>query len=148
MPLHHPEILALARERLDRPLRAPEPGLQASTDELCARLTPLIEPGQRELLHRWCEWVDEQVARPGKPVFVHADFHGHNQLWDRRTLRLLLAADFETSGAAEAEYDLRAIPALGPGVHLLTATVDHYATLRHATEPRADHGMARPDLPW
>ena len=125
--LHRPDILALARERLDRPLRTPEPGLQASTDELRARLTPLIEPGQRELLHRLCDSVDEQLANPGEPVFLHGDFHGHNQLWDRRTLRLLLVADFETSGAAEAEYDIRAIPALGPGVDLLTATVDHYA---------------------
>ena len=46
----------------------------------------------------------------GEPVFVHGDLHGYNQLWDQRRLRLRLVADFETSGAAEAEYDLRVIP--------------------------------------
>ena len=42
-------------------------------------------------------------------------------------MRLHLVADFETSGAAEAEYDFRVIPAMGPGVDLLTTTMDHYA---------------------
>ncbi len=41
--LHAPQILALARERLDDPLRTPEPGLQATTDELRLRFTPIIE---------------------------------------------------------------------------------------------------------
>ena len=38
-------------------------------------------------------------------------------------------ADFETSGVAEPEHDFRAIPSFGPGVDLLTATVDQYEEL-------------------
>jgi hypothetical protein len=36
--------------------------------------------------------------------------------------------DFETVGAAEPEYELRAFPGpgLGPGVELLTAVMRHY----------------------
>jgi hypothetical protein len=51
----------------------------------------------------------------------------------RTGLRLLLVADFETSGVAEPAYDFRAIPSFGPGVDLLTATVDQYEEL---TDPR------------
>ncbi|MGO9750316.1 MAG: phosphotransferase family protein, partial [Solirubrobacteraceae bacterium] len=80
-------------------------------------------------MHRWCNWVDERLAAPAEPVFVHGDFHPYNQLWDPRELRLLLVADFETSGVAEPEYDFRAIPSFGPGVDLLTSTVDHYMSL-------------------
>jgi aminoglycoside phosphotransferase (APT) family kinase protein len=131
--LHRPEILALAGDALGRPVRAPEPGPQATTDELRTRLTPLIRSDQADLVYRCCAWVDDVLACSGEPVFVHGDFHGYNQLWDQRRLRLRLVADFETSGAAEAEYDLRVIPALGPGVDLLTATTDHYA--RRAGKP-------------
>jgi hypothetical protein len=53
----------------------------------------------------------------------------YNQLWDPRELRLLLVADLEASGVAEPEYDFRAIPSFGPGVDLLTSTVDHYVAL-------------------
>jgi len=127
--LHAPEILALARERLDDPLRIPEPGLQATTDELRLRFTPMIKAGQRARVDRWCDWVDEQLAAPAEVVFVHGDFHPDNQLWDTRELRLLLVADFETSGVAEPEYDFRAIPSFGPSVDLLTSTIDHYEAL-------------------
>ena len=50
-------------------------------------------------------------------------------LWDARGLRVLLVADFETSGVAEPTYDFRAIPSFGPGVDLLTAIVDQYEEL-------------------
>jgi aminoglycoside phosphotransferase (APT) family kinase protein len=80
-------------------------------------------------VQRWCDWVDEQLAAPAEVVFAHGDFHPYNQLWDARNLRLRLVADFETSGAAEPEYDFRAIPSFGPGVHLLTSTVEQYAAL-------------------
>jgi aminoglycoside phosphotransferase (APT) family kinase protein len=127
--LHAPQILALARARLDDPLRIPEPGLQATTDELRHRLTPMIAARRHTRLHRWCDWVDEQLAAPAEAVFVHGDFHPDNQLWDPRELRLLLVVDFETSGVAEPEYDFRAIPSFGPGVDLLSATVDEYMAL-------------------
>jgi hypothetical protein len=47
-------------------------------------------------------------------------------VWDRDELRLVV--DFETVGAAEPEYELRAIPGpgMGPGVELLTAVLRHY----------------------
>jgi hypothetical protein len=127
--LHEAQILTLARARLADPLRAPEPGLQATTDELRLRFAPKIESRQRAPLHRWCDWVDAQLAAPAEVVFVHGDFHPYNQLWDPRELRLILVTDFETSGAAEPEYDFRAIPSFGPGVDLLVTTVDRYATL-------------------
>ena len=66
---------------------------------------------------------------PAEVVFVHGDFHPYNQLRDPSELRLLLVADFETSGVAEPEYDFRAIPSFGPGVDLLRSTVDRYAAL-------------------
>jgi hypothetical protein len=72
--LHAPQILALARDRLDDPLRIPEPGLQATTDELRLRFTPMIEARQPARVHRWCDWVDEQLAAPTEAVFVHGDF--------------------------------------------------------------------------
>jgi aminoglycoside phosphotransferase (APT) family kinase protein len=125
--LHRPEILALASDVVGRPVRAPDPGPQATTHELRTRLIPLIRSDQVDRVYRWCAWVDEMLSCSGEPVFVHGDFHGYNLLWDQRRFRLRLVADFETSGAAEAEYDLRVIPALGPGVDLLIATTAHYA---------------------
>ena len=122
--LHAPQILALARERLGDPLRIPDPGLQATTDELRLRFTPMIQARERARVRRWCDWVDEQLAAPTEAVFVHGSFHPYNQLWDPRELRLLLVADFETSGVAEPEYDFRAIPSFGPGIDLLTSTVN------------------------
>jgi aminoglycoside phosphotransferase (APT) family kinase protein len=127
--LHAPEILALARERLEVPLRAPEPGLQATTNELRVRFMPMIGARQRARVRRWCDWADEQLAAPAEVVFVHGDFHPYNQLWDGRELRLLLVADFESSGVAEPEYDFRVIPSFGPGVKILTSTVGQYVAL-------------------
>ncbi len=127
--LHAPQILALARDQLDDPLRIPEPGLQATTDELRLRFMPMIKARERARVRRWCDWVDEQLAAPGETVFVHGDFHPYNQLWDPFDLRLLLVADFEASGVAEPEYDFRVIPSFGPGVDLLTSTVHQYGTL-------------------
>jgi hypothetical protein len=127
--LHAPEILSLASARLGEPLRVPEPGLQATTGELRLRFTPMIDSQQRELVQRWCDWADAQLSAPTEVVFVHGDFHAYNQLWDARHFRLLLVADFETSGAAEPEYDFRVIPSFGPGVDLLTSTVQQYTEL-------------------
>ncbi len=62
-------------------------------------------------------------------MLVHGDLHGDNQVWDGDQLRAVL--DFESIGAAEPEYELRAFPGpgLGPGVQLLTATMRHYQQL-------------------
>jgi aminoglycoside phosphotransferase (APT) family kinase protein len=127
--LHAPEILTLASTRLGEPLRLPEPGLQATTDELRLRFTPMIDAQQRERVQRWCDWADAQLSAPAELVFVHGDFHAYNQLWDALHFRLLLVADFETSGAAEPECDFRIIPSFGPGVDLLTSTVAQYTEL-------------------
>ena len=100
----------------------------------------MLEPEPRHLVLRWCDWVDEVLTQPGRDVFVHGDLHGHNQVWDRRRRRLELVTDFETSGAAEAEYDFRYLPASGPGVELLVATVSHYRSSDRALD--VDHVMA------
>jgi Phosphotransferase enzyme family len=89
----------------------------------------MIKTRERARVHRWCDWVDEQLAAPAEAVFVHGDFHPDNQLWDPQELRLLLVVDFETSGVAEPEYDFRVIPTFGPGIDLLTSTVDKYVAL-------------------
>lgn len=47
----------------------------------------------------------------------------------RTSSALLLVADFETSGVAEPEYDFPAMPSFGPGVDLLTSTVEQYIVL-------------------
>lgn len=127
--LHAPEVLILITARLAAPLRAPEPGLRATTDELRLRLTPMLAADHAALVHRWCDWVDAELANPAEHAFVHGDFHAYNQLWDPDAPRLLLVADFETSGAAEPEYDFRAIPSFGPGVDLLRSTMRHYTSL-------------------
>jgi hypothetical protein len=62
--LHNPHILALARERLDDPLRTPEPGLQPTTDELRLLFTAMLGVRKRARVRRWCDWVDEQLAPP------------------------------------------------------------------------------------
>jgi hypothetical protein len=111
--LHQPETLACVATAAG-PVRAPDPPPQATTDELRARLVPMLRPDQRPIVSRWCAWADDVLASCGDLVFAHGDLHGYNQVWDQQRLRLRLVADFETSGAAEAEYDLRYIPALGP----------------------------------
>ena len=124
--LHQPETLACVAAAAG-PALAPHPPPQATTDELRARLAPMLRPDQRGIVSRWCAWADDVLACRGDPVFVHGDLHGYNQVWDQQQLRLRLVADFETSGAAEAEYDFRYIPALGPGVILLISAAKHYS---------------------
>jgi aminoglycoside phosphotransferase (APT) family kinase protein len=137
--LHRPDILTrLTAAMGPMPAAGPAPLVTA---ELRARLVPKIRPGQRDLVRRWCGWADRVLAQTGPAVFVHADFHGFNQLWDPASLRLRLVTDLETSGTAEAEYDLRAVPSMGPGVGPLTSVVEHYA--RHAgTVLDLEHVMA------
>jgi aminoglycoside phosphotransferase (APT) family kinase protein len=112
--LHAPHTLARVRERIDSLVRLPEQGLHVSTDELRARFTAMIEPHQRSMVVRWCDWVDNQLASPGETVFVHGDFHPYNQLWDLDEPRLVAVMDFETSGLGEPEFDFRVLPVFGP----------------------------------
>jgi hypothetical protein len=89
--LHAPEILALACERLDEPLRAPEPGLQATTDELRLRFTAMIGSRERARVHRWCDWVGQELANPAE-VYV--------SLTDRRlSLERIVALHIGTTSA-------------------------------------------------
>ena len=127
--LHAPHTLVRVRERLDSLLRQPEQGLHVSTDELRARFTTLIEPHQRSMVRRWCDWVDDQLAPPADTVFVHGDFHPYNQLWDLDEPRLLAVVDFENSGLGEPEFDFRVLPVFGAGVDLLISTVERYEAL-------------------
>jgi aminoglycoside phosphotransferase (APT) family kinase protein len=92
----------------------------------------MIGARRRARVSRWCDWADEQLAFPATMVFVHGDFHAYSQLWDAQELRLLLVADFEASGIAEPEYDVRAIPSFGPGTDLLTSTIDEYLGIAEA----------------
>ncbi len=127
--LHSPRVLALARELLGAPMRPPEPGLQATPQQLRQRLTPMIEARNRTRVLAWCDWADTRLATPCEAVFTHGDFHAYNQLWEPTDRRLLLVTDFETSGIAEPEYDFRALPAFGPDVTLLRSTAERYASL-------------------
>jgi aminoglycoside phosphotransferase (APT) family kinase protein len=78
---------------------------------------------------RWLDWADAALASPGPAVLVHGDLHGDNQVWDGEELRLVV--DFATAGAAEPEYDLRALPGpgMGPGIELVSAVMRHYERL-------------------
>ena len=127
--LNAPQTLARVRERLDSLPRLPEKGLHVSTDQLRAWFTSMIEPHQRSMVIRWCDWVDNQLASPAGTAFVHGDFHPYNQLWDLDEPRLLAVMDFETSGLSEPEFDFRVLPAFGPGVDLLVSTVKRYEAL-------------------
>jgi aminoglycoside phosphotransferase (APT) family kinase protein len=122
--LHHPA----ARQRAEAAV-GPFTGaelLPATTRTLRDRLGTWIRPEQRRTVLGWCDWADAALAWPGPAVLVHGDLHGDNQVWDHDELRLVV--DFETIGAAEPEYELRAFPGpgMGPGVDLLIAVMRHY----------------------
>lgn len=116
-----------ARRRFEAtvgPVRAWYP--LATTDRLREQLGRWVTAGERRTVGDWCDWTDEVLARPGRSVLVHGDFHGDNQVWSAGFLRAVL--DFENAGLGEPEYELRAFPGpgLGPGVGLLTAIMRHY----------------------
>jgi aminoglycoside phosphotransferase (APT) family kinase protein len=122
--LHHPA----ARERVEAAVGtltgAELPPVTTRT--LRDRLGTWIRPEQRRTVLDWCDRADVALASPGPAVLVHGDLHGDNQVWDHDELRLVV--DFETIGAAEPEYELRAFPGpgMGPGLELLTAVMRHY----------------------
>jgi aminoglycoside phosphotransferase (APT) family kinase protein len=136
--LHAAPTLTRLREGLDNLPRLPQPGLHVSTDQLRARFTTMIEQRQRSKVSRWCDWIDQELSSSGETVFVHGDFHPYNQLWDLDQPRVLAVVDFESSGCAEPEFDLRVLPAFGPGVDLLVSTVKRYEALsaRKVSLPR------------
>jgi aminoglycoside phosphotransferase (APT) family kinase protein len=127
--LHAPLTLDRLREQLDSLPRLPVAGPHVSTGDLRARFTTMIEPRQRPIVRRWCDWVDDELATPGDTVFVHGDFHPYNQLWDLDEPRLIAVVDFETSGLGDPEFDFRVLPVFGPGVELLLATVERYEAM-------------------
>jgi aminoglycoside phosphotransferase (APT) family kinase protein len=135
--LHDHDILAYVTDA-DGPPGVPQP--QATTDALRVRMAPWVRADQLAVLGRWYDWIDDTLSRRGDDVFVHGDFHGHNQVWDE-SRRLRAVIDLETSGRAEPEYDFRYLPAQGPGVDLLLATVAHYERLT-TTTLTLDHIMA------
>lgn len=122
--LHHRS----ARERAEAAIGT-LPGAQlppATAKALGDRFARWVRPEQRRAVMGWCDWADAALASPGPAVLVYGDLHGDNQVWDHDELRLVV--DFETVGAAEPEYDLRAFPGpgMGSGVGLLTAIMGHY----------------------
>jgi aminoglycoside phosphotransferase (APT) family kinase protein len=136
--LHAVSTLLRVRERLESVPRLPQPGLCVSTDQLRARFMTMVEPRQRSTVIDWCDWIDQQLSSSAETVFVHGDFHPYNQLWDLDEPRLLAVVDFESSGLAEPEFDLRVLPAFGPGVDLLVSTVERYEAIsgREVSLPR------------
>jgi aminoglycoside phosphotransferase (APT) family kinase protein len=123
--LHHPATRARVEAATGRlPDAQSGPQHPASTEVLRDRFGRWVRPDQRDTLRSWYDWADATLAPPRPSVLVHADLHGDNQVWTGDRLRLVV--DFETVSAGEPEYDLRAFPATGPGVELLTAMVRHY----------------------
>lgn len=122
--LHHPATRQRAEAAVGPLTGAELPPATAGT--LRDRLGTWIRPEQRRAVLDWCDWADVALASPGPAVLVHGDLHGDNQVWNHDELRLVV--DFETVGAAEPEYELRAFPGpgMGPGLDLLTAVMRHY----------------------
>jgi hypothetical protein len=122
--LHAPATRARVEAAVGRLPEAREgPQHPPSTQLLRDRLGSWLEPDHRRTVIPWYQWADATLARPGPTVLVHADLHGDNQVWAGDELRLVV--DLENTCAAEAEYDLRTLPATGPGLELLTATTRH-----------------------
>lgn len=125
----HRESTKAAVEAAIGPLSVVRAGSQhpATTSAVRERLRGFVRADRWGTVTRWCDWADTVLADRPPTVLVHADFHGDNQVWEDDRLRLVV--DFETAGAAEPEYDLRALPGTGPGVELVRATVAHYETI-------------------
>ena len=80
-------------------------------------------------MRRWCEWVDDVLSTgavniPG--VVVHGDLHGHNQVWDPMKASLLAVVDFEESGVADPNFDLRYVPGNDQGSEFVHAVIAAY----------------------
>jgi aminoglycoside phosphotransferase (APT) family kinase protein len=105
--LHRPEVLMLARSH-HVPLGSPDP--QSDTARLRDRFVRLVTPDRAERVLAWCDWVDQTLAPPVNGVLVHGDFHGHNLVWEERSLTLRAVFDFETAAEADPAFDFRYLP--------------------------------------
>ena len=125
--LHEPSLLARIRNDVAG-LVVPEP--QATTDAIRVRLPRFLDARRARLACAWCDWVDEILSAPSpRQVLAHGDLHGYNQLWDRSAWKLRLVADFEVSGPADAEYDLRYFPPVEPTLGFVHAVRERYGAL-------------------
>jgi aminoglycoside phosphotransferase (APT) family kinase protein len=125
--LHDLSLLAWVHDEVPG-LVVPRP--QATTDAIRTRLPPFLDAHHADLARRWCDWVDEILASPSRQqVLAHGDLHGYNQVWDRTTWKLRLVADFEVSGPADPEYDLRYLPPLEPTLGFVHSVRAQYAAL-------------------
>jgi aminoglycoside phosphotransferase (APT) family kinase protein len=125
--LHDPALLARINDAVPG-LVAPRP--QGTTAAIRSRLPAFLDAGRAELARQWCDWVDEILASPAPPqVLAHGDLHGYNEVWDRSTWTLRLVADFEVSGPADPEYDLRYFPPLEPTLGFVHSVCERYTAL-------------------
>ena len=125
--LHHPSLLACVHDEVPG-LVVPRP--QATTDSIRSRLPPLLDAHRADLARRWCDWVDEILESPARQqVLAHGDLHGYNQVWDRSTWKLRLVSDFEVSGPADPEYDLRYFPPFEPTLGFVSSVCERYTAL-------------------
>jgi aminoglycoside phosphotransferase (APT) family kinase protein len=122
--LHQSAVLTEVGNAIE-PLATPLP--QATTEAIRQRLSPWLRGDQILRVRRWCDWTDDTLATPQGLVFVHGDFHGHNQVWDAEQHVLRAVLDFEESGVTDAAYDFRYLASQGPEVDLLVATAAAYA---------------------
>lgn len=125
--LHDGTVLAQVREKVPE-LVEPQP--QATTSEIRSRLPRFLDRHRAQLALQWCDWVDEVLVTPSRrQVLAHGDLHGYNQVWDRTTWKLRLVADFEVSGPADPEYDLRYFPPFEPTLGLVRGICERYTAL-------------------
>ena len=108
-----------------------EPTPQSNTARLRERFPALVDDPRAVLVRSWCDWVDDTLGRPNPlaPVVVHGDLHGHNQIWGHGEHRLAAVVDFEESGIAEPEFDLRYLPSNSANPLLAVAIVAAYERL-------------------
>lgn len=104
------------------------PAPQADTAHLRSRYPHLVDGRRGRLVREWCEWVEDALAGRSAncEVLVHGDFHGHNQVWDHDSHRLISVLDFEETGVAEPEFDFRYLPGSSRSAELALSAVAAY----------------------
>ncbi len=110
-------------------VRLPPPTPQATTAELRARLSPMLDAPRRACVEGWCDWVDGALAaHEPEPVILHGDFHGYNLVVDE-SQQVQAVLDLEEASLGDYHYDFRYLPAQEPTLGLLLATVESYERL-------------------
>lgn len=104
-------------------LAAPSP--QATTDALRARLSPRLDPGRRERVAGWCDWVDVVLDAPVESVVLHGDFHGFNVVLGAEG-RVRCVLDLEECAFGDYHFDFRYLPAEDPTLALFGDVVEAY----------------------